>query len=897
MKKIIFFFLAALSISASGQTTQYGDWYFRGRVGVNKPTNNLHPGAVFEVNDSSLGTLFRLYKDGVLQSWKLRNNAAGDSILSTDQFGKLKLIPKSSLSIQWDSITGKPSNFSTTYALSNDIQDSLLNKVSRNGSYSDPSWITGLAWSKLTGVPSIVTLADSSTILAGRWLPNRSADTAAALQSRIQTKSPLIGSTDITTLGTIGTGVWNGSAIADAYISSAATWNAKQNALGYTAENLANKGVANGYADLDALGKIPASRIDFTQTGQTYVVASQSAMLAISGANVGAIAIRTDENKNYRLIGSPASTLGNWLALLTPDAPVQSVNGFTGNVNLLTTHISEGSNYYWTAARSRAAQSLTTSGSSGAASYDNTTGVLNIPTYTLAGLGGQPALSGTGFVKISGTTISYDNSTYLTSYTETDPTIYSWAKAASKPSYSWGEITGTVPTWNQNTTGTAANATLWNGWGNSFSAGVVGSGSGLSDLAGTAAGGALYRWNASAVKEFLGLGSYAYRSSGLAELSGATFTGGISGTSATFSSTGSFTNQLGVYGTGSTIFTSGAASSVRAGAYTWMGGSGGDYGSVGYNIAYTSTSGSYNYFTTDYSSILRFDAGGFRFLTAPSGTVGTPITYTERAYLGSSQFSINVPLSGTTASFSGGVTATSFVVGNGQYYKATRSSGSLVTDMIGIPSGTDNVRILTTGDLNVVNGSLTNLLTISNTGAATFGSSVTAGGNLTANSGGESITLLSLAPNYATIRDKNSFDRIWFENTGGYRTIFDAPSGGSFAFRDNAGTVAMSLTNAGAITAASSVTATAFYESSDLRQKTVHTTLKSSDGIDAIQYTFKPSNADKWGYGAQQVQPILPYAVSKGEDGFLKVDYTTVHTYKIAQLEKRIAELEKQLKK
>lgn len=39
------------------------------------------------------------------------------------------------------------------------------------------------------------------------------------------------GSTNITTLGTIGTGTWNGTAIADAYIASAATWNAKQNAI------------------------------------------------------------------------------------------------------------------------------------------------------------------------------------------------------------------------------------------------------------------------------------------------------------------------------------------------------------------------------------------------------------------------------------------------------------------------------------------------------------------------------------------------------------------------------------------------------------------------------------------------------------------------------------------
>ena len=55
---------------------------------------------------------------------------------------------------------------------------------------------------------------------------------------------------------------------------------------------------------------------------------------------------------------------------------------------------------------------LTVTGTSGAATLVGNT--LNIPTYTLAGLGGQAALSGTGFVKISGTTISYDNNTYAT---------------------------------------------------------------------------------------------------------------------------------------------------------------------------------------------------------------------------------------------------------------------------------------------------------------------------------------------------------------------------------------------------------------------------------------------------------------------------------------------------
>lgn len=40
-----------------------------------------------------------------------------------------------------------------------------------------------------------------------------------------------VGQSSITTLGTVGTGVWQGTAIADSYISSATTWNAKQAAL------------------------------------------------------------------------------------------------------------------------------------------------------------------------------------------------------------------------------------------------------------------------------------------------------------------------------------------------------------------------------------------------------------------------------------------------------------------------------------------------------------------------------------------------------------------------------------------------------------------------------------------------------------------------------------------
>ena len=63
-----------------------------------------------------------------------------------------------------------------------------------------------------------------------------------------------------------------------------------------------------------------------------------------------------------------------------------------------------------------------------------------LPIYTLSGLGGQPQLNVTGFVKVSGTTVSYDNSTYylasnpngyISSYTETDTLATVTARGAT----------------------------------------------------------------------------------------------------------------------------------------------------------------------------------------------------------------------------------------------------------------------------------------------------------------------------------------------------------------------------------------------------------------------------------------------------------------------------------
>lgn len=51
------------------------------------------------------------------------------------------------------------------------------------------------------------------------------------------------------------------------------------------------------------------------------------------------------------------------------------------SVNLLTTNVNEGTNLYYTDTRARLAHSITTTGT-GAATYNNGTGVLNIPIYS-----------------------------------------------------------------------------------------------------------------------------------------------------------------------------------------------------------------------------------------------------------------------------------------------------------------------------------------------------------------------------------------------------------------------------------------------------------------------------------------------------------------------------------
>ena len=137
-------------------------------------------------------------------------------------------------------------------------------------------------------------------------------------------------------------------------------------ALGFTPENAANKGVNNGYASLDGGGKVPSSQLP--SYVDDVIEVSSYGTLPTTG-ETGKIYITLDTNKIYRWSGSVYVEV-----------------------------------------------------SSSAAVWGGITGTLSNQTDLQTALDAkQDDLNGTGFVKASGTTISYDNTVY---YPDSNPDGY-----------------------------------------------------------------------------------------------------------------------------------------------------------------------------------------------------------------------------------------------------------------------------------------------------------------------------------------------------------------------------------------------------------------------------------------------------------------------------------------
>ncbi len=92
------------------------------------------------------------------------------------------------------------------------------------------------------------------------------------------------GTSNIVTLGTISTGTWHGTAIADSYIASAATWNAKQNALIAGTDYLAPNGNGSALTGLTK-AQVGLGNVDNTSDATKNAAAVTLTNHTISGAS------------------------------------------------------------------------------------------------------------------------------------------------------------------------------------------------------------------------------------------------------------------------------------------------------------------------------------------------------------------------------------------------------------------------------------------------------------------------------------------------------------------------------------------------------------------------------------------------------------------------------------
>lgn len=200
------------------------------------------------------------------------------------------------------------------------------------------------------------------------------------------------------------------------------------------------------------------------ESGNLYFTNARAIASVLTGYTSGAGTISAADT----ILSAIQKLNGNIGALVTG---VSSVNGQTGAVTLTTTNIAEGTNLYYTEARvnantnvaantaaRHAAVTLGTANGLGLTGQQLSLGLASAGvTGALSGTdwstfnSKQQALNGTGFVKISGTTISYDNSTYLTTA----------AAASTYLPLAGGTMTGNINwaandvglTWSRNTDG------------------------------------------------------------------------------------------------------------------------------------------------------------------------------------------------------------------------------------------------------------------------------------------------------------------------------------------------------------------------------------------------------------------------------------------------------------
>ena len=166
-------------------------------------------------------------------------------------------------------------NAGTTYLTQT---NAVSTYVSLSGSYSNPTWITGLAWSKISSTPTTlsgygITDALSSTTAASTYLTISNAGT---------TYSPIAGSSSITTLGTVTSGSFPVANLSGTTLPSAVV-NSSLTKIGSLSAGTA------GFVKIDASGNLTSDSstyLTISSASSTYLtITNASTTYATLGAN------------------------------------------------------------------------------------------------------------------------------------------------------------------------------------------------------------------------------------------------------------------------------------------------------------------------------------------------------------------------------------------------------------------------------------------------------------------------------------------------------------------------------------------------------------------------------------------------------------------------------------
>ena len=306
-----------------------------------------------------------------------------------------------------------------------------------------------------------------------------------------------------------------------------------------------------------------------------------------------------------------------------------------------------------------------------------------------------------------------------------------------------------------------------------------------------------------------------------------------------------------IVATSRSIQTTGSGNYLRAGNYTWVGGSGGDYGSVGYNQGYTTTTNTYNYVFSDYSSMLKFDVGGFKFKTAPSGTAAGAITYTDVltiTQVGAATFSSTGTFGGRVQSSGGGNSTTDGGFKINYFSNASSRSYLLLND------------VTTYGDFGIYQSTTQTgttyspLLYFTLAGAATFSSSVTAKTTEAA----EGISILGRSDDYSVLRFKKADATTRFTiYTNPNDLIFDSPTIGTAMLIKQSGNVGIGTTSPTEKLSLFGSTATTFglsLEPSGWNGAKHRLTVPTSGSTSMWSWNWNGSARDYASYGSSNIQ-------------------------------------------